>query len=407
VSNTTFSRHHIVPPGREMLSCTCLVPDGWVKVPVPDETYDFDNPTAFVPLLVCMAPYGAVLFTIAARPAFDDGTVQDWAEYLAAQNTLQVERVQEARVNRMPCVLIDATMSSEAGVMRSRSVFLEDGRRLYNVGTLAPDAIWPSVEADFDRLLGGFTLDEVHGTTAAPLRLMRSEPAIDLTERSAAQRKDSEPSSTVDHDVHVPRNAQPSAATGDVPSPNDPPTQAIDVALADDAASLDSDHPINARLRDNGVGLVPRVISRVPREKFASVGAGAIESIFRVPFGWHVIDDGKRTLVFDPDGKVQINLDLRPTPPDGPQGALMLIAEALASENPQAQFMKMELLDMPILAIRDLQIDGEQLDQAYVARASHREGLTLVCRVTADRDNFERAMNTAEVILTFLHGPLP
>ena len=122
-----------------MLSCSCLLPDGWVNVPLPEETYDLDNPTVFFPLLVCMAPYGAVVFSIATRPAFDDGTVQDWAEFLAAQNNLKVERIREARVNRIPCVLVDATMPSDAGLMRSRSIFLEDGRRLFNIGTLAPE----------------------------------------------------------------------------------------------------------------------------------------------------------------------------------------------------------------------------------------------------------------------------
>jgi hypothetical protein len=128
-----------------------------------------------------MAPYGAVVFTIAARPAFEDGTVEDWAIYLAAQNNLEVERIREARVNRLPCILVDATMPSDAGLMRSRSVFLEDGRRLFNVGTLAPEAIWSSVAADFDHLLGAFKLDEVKGITAAPLRLMTSEPSLDIT----------------------------------------------------------------------------------------------------------------------------------------------------------------------------------------------------------------------------------
>ncbi|HUQ82171.1 MAG TPA: hypothetical protein VM076_13560 [Gemmatimonadaceae bacterium] len=181
MSSATFSPIHLVPDGRAMLACSCVVPDGWVRVPVPDDSYDFDNPAVFLPLLVCMAPYGAVVFTVAARPRFDDGTVEDWATYLAAQNNLQVERIREARVNRMPCILVDATMPSDAGLMRSRSVFLEDGRRLFNVGTLAPDAIWASLEADFDHLLGAFKLGEVSGITAAPLRLMTSEPALDLT----------------------------------------------------------------------------------------------------------------------------------------------------------------------------------------------------------------------------------
>lgn len=77
---TTVTRHHLVPEGRGMLACSFLLPDRWVNVPVPEESYDFDNPAVFLPLVVCMAPYGAVVFTVAARPAFDDGSVQDWGE---------------------------------------------------------------------------------------------------------------------------------------------------------------------------------------------------------------------------------------------------------------------------------------------------------------------------------------
>ena len=402
-----------------MLACSCLLPDGWVSVPLPEETYDFTNPTVFLPLVVCMAPYGAVMFTIAARPAFDDGTVQDWAEYLAAQNNLQIERVREARVNRMPCILVDATMPSEMGAMRSRSVFLEDGKRLFNIATLAPDALWSSVAADFDRLLGSFALDEVHGITAVPLRQMTSEPAVGLSAGSAPSQSSSfgaqrgiavvPGEGPLSRDERDSSTAAPDGASArnHLSEPNDRPTQAVDVALADDPSALDPEHPINANLRDNGVGLVPRVIMVVTRSKFASVGCAAIDSVFRVPFGWHVIDDGKRTLVFDPDGRVQINLDLRPSEADALQALLERIGEALAHDNPQAQFLMLELMDMPCLAARDLEIDGEQLDQTYLTRASHREGLALVCRVTADRENMTRAMNTAEVILRSLQGPLP
>jgi hypothetical protein len=197
-----------------MLAFSCLLPDGWVNVALPEETYDLNNPTVFLPLLVCMAPSGAVVFSIAARPAFNEGSVQDWVEYLAAQNNLQVERIQEARVNRMPCVLIDATMPSGGGVMRSRSVFLEDGGRLFNVGTLAPEAVWPSVESDFDRLLGSFQLDEVRGISAAPLRLMTSEPAIDLSDVAAR--------AVADTPVAIPRVDDRVAAE---PPPPAPPTR--------------------------------------------------------------------------------------------------------------------------------------------------------------------------------------
>ena len=83
-----------------------------------------------------------------------------------------------------------------------------------------------------------------------------------------------------------------------------------------------------------------------------------------------------------------------------------MIAESLAAESPDAQFLTFEFMDSPCLAVRDLLIDGALLDQDYILRPSHRERLTLVCRVTADRENIERAMNTAEVIMNSLQGPL-
>ena len=144
---------------------------------------------------------------------------------------------------------------------------------------------------------------------------------------------------------------------------------------------------------------MPRVIAVDAREKVALVGAGAIVAVVSVPFGWHVIDDGTRTLVFDPDGRVQINLDLR----NGtPEALLIDLHQALARDDPGAQFLTVELLGVPCLGVRDLTIDGSWLDQAYLFRPSHHDGLTLVCRVTAHRSDMTRAMNTGDVILTSL-----
>jgi hypothetical protein len=403
---TTFTSLHLVPDGRAMLSCTCLFPDGWMQVPTPDEAYDFDNPGVFLPLLVGMAPYGAVVFTVAARPAFGDGTVQDWAEFLAAQNNLRLETVREARLNRLPCVLVEGTMDAEMGVMRSRSVFLEDGQRLYNIGALAPEAIWESVRADFDRLLGSFAPDEVHGVSAAPLRQMTSDPVVDLTAlaNAAAAAQPARQPAPQAADLASEEPSAEDASTPNTSATEDAPAKAADVAIADDAATLDPEHIINVRLRDVGAGLVPRVLEVVAHEKYAIVGAAAISSLFQMPFGWHVIDDGRRTLIFDVPGGVQISLNLR-SAPDGVYALLTAIGDELASTNPQALFLKMELRGMPCLAIRDLDVDGEQLDQAYLAREAYRGGLALVCRVTATREDMTRAMNAAEVMLMSMQSP--
>ena len=232
---------------------------------------------------------------------------------------------------------------------------------------------------------------------------MTSDPAIDLTAlattetRPAAEEVRAEPAPAEVADATA-------SATEEERAANDTPAKAADVAIADDAATLDPEHIINVRLRDVGAGLVPRVLNVVERERYAVVGAAAIASLFHVPFGWHVIDDGRRTLIFDVPGGVQISLNLR-SAPDGVYALLTAIGDELASTNPQALFLKMELRGMPCLAIRDLDVDGEQLDQAYLAREAYRGGLALVCRVTATREDMTRAMNAAEVMLMSMQSP--
>lgn len=387
-----FTTVAVLPEGYDALAFSCEMPADWVRMPFPAEETDFSNPALFAPLFMVSAPYAAVFFTIAARPKYDDGSVQDWAQFLSAENNMNVERVQEARIGRCPCVLSDATIESEAGVMRSRSVFLEDGGRLFTIGALAPDPIWASVEPMLARMIGSFRLSDVHGLTAPPMREMRADQAIDLT-------------SSADADVDMAETAAPTAAAtpatdaASQPDSEEASSEMPDVALAIDPSSLDPENAMNARLRDSGAGLTPRVLEVDLKRKLATVGLGAIEAVVRVPLGWHVIDDGKRALVFDAPGKMQINFNLRPGGPDDHIGILTGIGDELAAANPNAEFMKLTIAGMPCLAIRDLPVDGELLQQAYLVRASRRDELALVCRVTSDDDNMMLAMNTAEVII--------
>ena len=201
--STPFTQHHIVHAGKEMLAFSCRVPDGWHITPLPPDEYDFENPTVFVPLLIAMAPYGAVLFTVAARPKFDDGTVQDWAEYLCAQNNLAVSEMHEARTGRIPCVLCEATAESEMGVMRSRSLFLEDGGRLFNIQALAPRDIWTSVEETLSQMLGSFVLDATQGMSAQIMREMIAGDCVEFAFVDDVPAVTKEPKGTARKDIEV------------------------------------------------------------------------------------------------------------------------------------------------------------------------------------------------------------
>jgi hypothetical protein len=278
-------------------------------------------------------------------------------EWLCQKQGISIDAPQ--RVERSGLAGLECTgrQNSEAGPMRMRIRFLEDGRRLFTVTCMAPEEIWAGVEAVFTTMMESFRLDQVHGATAA------LEPPATASEES---------------------------------------TEACDVALAEDAGSFDAEHPMNARLRDQGAGLVPRLLKVNNREKYAVVAAGAVESIFHVPFGWHVIDDGRRTLIFDARGRIQINLDLRQTGHGGIHALMERIEHELTTQQPGIAHVHFHAAGLECLAFRGLQVGAEVLDQTYLLRSSHRDGMALVARVTAHENDMGFAMNTAEVVLLSL-----
>ena len=187
----------------------------------------------------------------------------------------------------------------------------------------------------------------------------------------------------------------------DDPSQPAPLAKPADVALADDPSSFDPEHPFNRQLRDNGIGLVPRVHRVNHAEKYAVLAAGAVVSSFRVPFGWHCIDDGRRTLIFDPQGSVQINLALRTH-----AGPITLILDEIAAElrrqQPDLILTGIEPLGFKILIACNLRVGNEELSQTYWPLQVD-PGTWVMCRTTAALgDAGAKAMDTTGVIMMSL-----
>jgi hypothetical protein len=162
---------------------------------------------------------------------------------------------------------------------------------------------------------------------------------------------------------------------------------------------------MNVRMRNNGAGLTARLLESNQAEKYVVVGAGAIVGTFRLPFGWHVIDDGRRTLVFDATGKIQISLNLRR---DGGNSRAMLekIMTEARAEQPEIDPLLVDFApDLPGLVLRNYRDAGDLLVQAFVVKRMRDDGLAHVARVTASPDDMTRAMNLVEVILRSL-GPV-
>ena len=147
-----------------------------------------------------------------------------------------------------------------------------------------------------------------------------------------------------------------------------------------------------------GLGEPAKVLDVVARDKFARVMAPALGSSFEVPFGWHVTDDGKRTVVFDENHFVQIQLDVRPTK----QGAKAVL-EALRDAQRAAQpHLKAHLMDNPdgsiVLIMQNFKMGDDVVTRSYIARAGNREAEIIVAQVTASAADLIRALNLSEVI---------
>jgi hypothetical protein len=263
--------------------------------------------------------------------------------------------------------LCRASQVQEAGPVRIATLLFEDGGNAINLTALCPLENWDAMQGVLLQMLTSFELRHAQG------------PTVPLAE-GESQYRQKEP--------HGPPPGQSKTAA--------------QLALADDAGTLDPEHPINANIRNSGAGLVPNVLETNVAEKWARVAAGAITATFKIPFGWHVIDDGRRTLVFDKGDGTQINLNWIETAGQSPDQVLDAVAADLAAQSPTAVFQKLDLEGLPAMVVRDAVIDGETLAQAYVLRPHPtRKHAYLKIRATTppNPNDLSRAGDLVEIIL--------
>ena len=166
------------------LNCSHVMPAEWRQVSFPEEDLDFSQPV-FLPLSVSMAPYAAVVFSVAARPAFSDGAVYEWMMYLVGREDFEIQGAMPVRIGGTEAVECRAIQQTEAGPMRMCIVMFEDGGRLFNLTAMAPAAIWDSIEPAFDQIFDSFRIEDPRGATA-PLVPGQAPPASSAAEPSQA-----------------------------------------------------------------------------------------------------------------------------------------------------------------------------------------------------------------------------
>lgn len=382
------------------LGFTADLPADWISHELPVEEVDFSDPTSFVPLAVVTAPHAAIVFAFAARPAHAEGTLHDWTWYHLNTQPLQTRAVGRDVVAGVAAVSGEAAQDSELGPMVVRFAFLEDGDRLVQMSLTAPELFADNVREAWFALLRSFTLATPRGSRFAIEPHGDHLPTAPIAEPWLEASPPATPRRTMLLDAETGEPLLPMTEVPDPLAPDAAPKLRIgDFALDADSIALDDDHATNVRLRDRGIGLVPNIAGLSDSERRATLAAGAILAEFDVPYGWHVIDDGRRVLVFEPSGRIQIHLDLLPR--QGRDNAAMLdaIEAQMRADYPAPVFLRLSEGGIDAIGARHI-ADGEQpLEQVHMLHAFRDETMVLRARVTATPEQATNACNLAEFVL--------
>lgn len=367
-----------VPSRAADLGFTVELPGDWQLHDLPDDELNFEDPTHLISLVVVTAPQAAIVFSAAARPAFADGTVSDWARYLLDHNGLVPSAQGGGAMGSLPALLGEATQASELGPMCVRYAFAEDGGRLISLSLAAPELVADALYGVWQHLLSTFALTTPKGPTVSVW-------------------PDSNPTASAAN-----ADLPAAAAEADPADSSQPPLEPLaNHALSDNAASFEQEHPTLQRLRENGVGLAPRVHHIDANARSVTLACGALMAFIDAPFGWHAIDDGRRVLVFEPTSQVQLNFSLLERP-DGGIEALMDALEAQSrSDYTEPEFLRLAFGRVQVLAVRNIADRGEPIEQLHLMVDGPAPDLVLRARVTSTPERTGAAGNLG---VTMLHS---
>ena len=343
------------PPLIARLGFQMAVPVDWEMPEIPRDDIDLDDPTQFFPLMLAAAPEGDIALTVAVRPVYSDGTLEDWAGYLLDVNSLEPVALVAGMVGLLTGIVGIARQGGEGPELTSRFAYFADQGRLVSINLIAPSEVAGSLEPVWKAVVESFALTE--------------------EEEGAEQQKQS-----------FEAGAEDEAGF-----------QAY--ALADDAASLNPAQPLYENLRHRGIGLTPNVLKVDAAGGKATVGAGAIGSLIDVPLGWYCIDDGKRTLLLHPAGETQIHLNLMAAEERSAEALLEEIREQAEKDYGNPEFVTLEHDGISALGIRNIEVDGEAVEQIHMLAPSLHSGNYLRARVTCTPEVVNDAADLAQLMM--------
>lgn len=386
------------------LDFTVEVPADWNTIDLPREDVDFDDISKFAPLAMLMAPYAAILLTVAARPAYASGTLAQWLQYVAGAHGVAIEGFEAQKLGALDGVGTWGTQTDGDAVMRARIVFVEDGERLLHVVCMAPASLWDAVAPAFAQALATFTLRDPRGRTVelAPPDLPLTPCTMLATSAPAtANSGTAQLAPTPGAASAAPKAESDGPASAATDDDVEPPCLAQRCALAASMATFEPTHEVNTRLRDLGAGTVPDVQHYHEQELWAAFTPPAIGGTLRVPFGWHVIDDEKRTTVFDGAGDASVQLERAWREGATDDDLFTARFAALREQQPSLQHERLTIAEVPCLVVRGVQNGSKTVTKAFLLR-DVGQGRVLQLAVTAAPERFAVVRDLVEVLLTDL-----
>ena len=360
MTTESFVRRHF-PSRIADLGFSVELPTSWQAQELPDETPDFSDGSRLFGLAAAAAPYAALIFAAAARPAFDDGTVLDWARWLVQQHGVDLRSFGPSQIGELPAIVGQCAAASDMGEMVTHFGFVEDGARLVHLSITGPAALGPQLWQAWVQVQRSFALETPRGSTAA------LAPAAEVMQPPAGS------------DLTI----------ADIGS----------FALDGGRATLEQEHPLNQRWLDEGRGFSPRILAADDNGRRAWVASIALRATLSLSYGWNPLDDGQRLVLLHPDGSVQISLEILAAPEGSSAALLDAIERQTRADHPAPECLRLQIGPVLGLAVRGIN-DGEQpLEQVHLLMATPTEGRVLRARVTATPERCATATDLGEALL--------
>ena len=155
-------------PALQNLAFSVEVPADFHTPALPPAEPKFEDPTFVMPLWVASSSVALAVVAVAARPAYDNGTVSEWLGYLAREQGLTLTDLQLVTLGgKHAAIMANAEQTQEDTQLKLRFAAFEDGGYLFIVNVMAPAELWPSFGAVLEAAIASVRLTNPLGATRA------------------------------------------------------------------------------------------------------------------------------------------------------------------------------------------------------------------------------------------------